>query len=51
MEHMKRMLVVVIAVVLAGAALMYIHKNMYKNCGDVQVQGYKYQTNAPISEA
>jgi hypothetical protein len=38
MEHMKRMLVVVVAVVVAGAALMYVHRNMYKNCGDVKIQ-------------
>ena len=42
MEHMKRMLVIVAAVVVAGAALMYVHRNMYKNCGnDVQVQHYE----------
>ncbi len=41
MEHMKRMLVVVVAVVLAGAALMYVHRQMYKNCSnDVKVQYY-----------
>jgi uncharacterized protein YxeA len=39
MEHMKRMLVIVVAVVVAGAALMYVHRNMYKNCGEnVKVQ-------------
>ena len=39
MEHMKRMIVVVVALVLAGAGLMYVHRNMYKNCADnVEVQ-------------
>ena len=40
MEHMKRMVFVILALVAAGAVLMYVHKNMYKNCGseDVKVQ-------------
>ena len=44
MEHMKRMLFVIVAVVAAGAGLMYVHKNMYKSCNsqDVKIQGQKY---------
>ncbi len=39
MEHMKRMLVIAAAAVLAGAGLMYVHRNMYKSCDEnVQVQ-------------
>lgn len=42
MEHMKRMLVIAAAAVLAGAGLMFVHRHMYKNCADnVQVQNMK----------
>lgn len=46
MEHMKRMLVIAAAVILAGAGLMFVHRHMYKNCTDnVKVQDVECPAN------
>lgn len=51
MEHMKRMLMILVAVVIVGVMYMYVVPCIMKHrAGNVEVQAYDRNIEDPISE-